>query len=165
MLTHWKDPDAGRNWGKEEKGMTEDEMAGWHHRFDGYEFGWTPGVGDGQGGLVCCDLWGRKSQTQLSAWTELNWKEINPEYSLEGLMLKLKLWYFGYLMQRADSLEKTWLMRKDPDAGKDWRPKEKGTKEDEMVRWHHWLNGYEFGWTPGVGNGQGGLACHSPWGH
>ena len=50
-----KDSDAGRNWGQEEKGMTEDEMAGWHHRLDGGEFEWTPGVGDGQGGLACCD--------------------------------------------------------------------------------------------------------------
>ena len=52
-----KDPDAGRDWGQEEKGMTEDEMAGW---LDGHGFGWTPGVGDGQGGLACCGSWGRK---------------------------------------------------------------------------------------------------------
>ena len=64
-------------------------------------------------------------------------KEINPEYSLEGLMLMLKLQYFGHLMRRADSFEKT-------DAGKDWRREEKGTTEDEMVGWHHWLNGHEF---------------------
>ena len=51
---------AGRDEGQEEKGMTEDEMAGWHHRLDGHEFERTPGVGDGQGGLVCCDSWGRK---------------------------------------------------------------------------------------------------------
>ena len=50
----WKDPDAGKDWGQEEKGMTEDEMVGWHHRLNGHGFGWTPGVGDGQGGLVCC---------------------------------------------------------------------------------------------------------------
>ena len=62
--------DAGRDWGQEEKGMTEDEMAGWHHRLDGRESEWTPGVGDGQGGLACCDSWGR---TRLSNWTELNW--------------------------------------------------------------------------------------------
>ena len=49
-----KDPDAGKDWGQEEKGMTEDEMAGWHHRLNGHGFGWTPGVGDGQGGLACC---------------------------------------------------------------------------------------------------------------
>ena len=50
-----KDPDAGRDWGQEEKGTTEDEMAGWHHRLDAHEFGWTPGVSDRQGGLACCD--------------------------------------------------------------------------------------------------------------
>ena len=59
---------------------------------------------------------------------------------------------------------KNWLIRKDADAGKDWR-KEKGTTEDEMVGWHHRLNGYEFEQAPGVGDGQGGLACCSPWGH
>ena len=61
-------------------------------------------------------------------------KEISPECSLEGLMLKLKLQYFGH-----------WLLGKDPDAGKDWRQEEKGTTEDEMVGWHHQLNGHEFG--------------------
>ena len=56
----WKDPDAGKDWGQEEKGTTEDEMAGWHHWLDGHGFGETPGVGDGQGGLACCGSWGRK---------------------------------------------------------------------------------------------------------
>ena len=55
-----KDSDDGRDWGQEEKGMTEDEMAGWHHWLNGHESEWTPGVGDGQGGLVCCGSWGRK---------------------------------------------------------------------------------------------------------
>ena len=168
-----KDFDAGRDWGQEEKGMTEDEMAGWHHRLDGCGFEWTPGVGDGQGGLVCCNSWGCKESdtTEQLNWTELlgrkvmtnldsilksrdyfankgppsqsygfsnshvwmweldhkeswgpkNWcfelwcwrrllrvlwtarrsnqsilKEISPECSLEGLMVKLKLQYFGY---------------------------------------------------------------------
>ena len=63
-------------------------------------------------------------------------KEINPGISLEGMMLKLKLQYFGHLMRRVDSLEKT-------DAGKDWRQEEKGTAEDEMAGWHHRLNGRE----------------------
>ena len=68
-----KDPDAGRDWGKEEKGTTEDEMAGWHHRLNGHGFGCTPGVGDGQGGLACCDPWGRKESdtTERLNWTEL----------------------------------------------------------------------------------------------
>ena len=64
-----KDSDAGRDWGQEEKGTTEDEMAGWHHWLDGRESEWTPGDGDGQGGLACCDSWGR---SRLSDWTELN---------------------------------------------------------------------------------------------
>ena len=60
---------------------------------------------------------------------------------------------------------KSWLIGKYPDAGKDWRQKEKGTTENEMVWWHHWFNGHEFESTLGVGNGQGGLAYCSPWGH
>jgi len=67
-----KDSDAGRDWGQEQKGMTEDEMAGWHHRLDGHEFGWTPGVGDGQGGLACCNSWGCK-ESDTTEW--LNWTE------------------------------------------------------------------------------------------
>ena len=55
-----KDSDAGRDWGQEEKGTTENEMAGWHHQLDGHEFGWTPGVDDGQGGLACCDSWNHR---------------------------------------------------------------------------------------------------------
>ena len=58
---------------------------------------------------------------------------------------------------------KNWFIWKDLDAGKDWGQEKKGTTEDEMVRWHHQLNGHEFGWTPGVGDGQGGLGCCSPW--
>ena len=60
---------------------------------------------------------------------------------------------------------KSWLIGKDPDAGKDWRQGEKGMTEDEMVGWHHWLNGHGFGWALGVGDGQGGLACCGSWSH
>ena len=60
---------------------------------------------------------------------------------------------------------KSWLIWKDPDAGKDWGQEKKGTTEDELVGWHHWLDGNGFGWTPGVGDGQGGLACCGPCGH
>ena len=87
-------------------------------------------------------------------------KKISPGCSLEGLTLKLKLQYFGRLPDA-----KSWLIWKDPDAGKDWGQEEKGTAEDEMAGWHHWHNGHGFGWTPGVGDGQGGLACYSSWGH
>ena len=70
-----KDPDAGRDWGQEEKGTTEDEMAGWHHSLDGREFEWTSGDGNGQGSLACCDSWGHKASnmTEQLNWTELNW--------------------------------------------------------------------------------------------
>ena len=72
----WKDPDAGKDWGREEKRMTEDEMSGWHHWLDGHEFERTPGVGDGQGGLVCCSPWGCKESdmTELLNWTELSFR-------------------------------------------------------------------------------------------
>ena len=60
---------------------------------------------------------------------------------------------------------KSWLIRKDPDAGKDWRQEQKGTTEYEMVGWHHQLNGHEFEQARGVGDGQGSLACCSPWSH
>ena len=62
-----KNPDAGRDWGQEEKGMTENEMAGWHHRINGHEFEWTLGVGDGQGGLACCNSWGCK-ELDMTEW-------------------------------------------------------------------------------------------------
>ena len=86
-------------------------------------------------------------------------KEFSPEYPLEGLMLKLKLQYFDHLMWRTDSLEKTLML------GKIEGQEEKGMTEDEMVGWHHWLNEHEFEQTPGVGDGQGCLACCSPWSH
>ena len=70
-----KDPDAGKDWGHEEKGTTKDEIVGWHHRLDGHGFGWTLGVGDGQGGLVCCGSWGRK-ESDMTDRTEL--KQLIP---------------------------------------------------------------------------------------
>ena len=79
----------------------------------------------------------------------------SPGISLEGMMLKLKFQYFGHLMWRVDSLEKT-------NAGRDWG-QEKGTTEDEIAGWHHRLDGREFRWTLGVGDGQGGLACCDSW--
>ena len=84
-------------------------------------------------------------------------KEINLEYSLEWLMLKLKLQYFGHLMRRANSLEKTLMLQRI------WRHEEKGATEDEMVGWQHRLNWHELEQTPGDGQGQGSLAYCSPW--
>ena len=77
----WKDLDAGKDWGQE-KGMTEDEMAGWHHWLNAHEFEWTLGVGDGQGGLACCNSWGRKESNTSE---QLNWTEW---------MDTLKEWYW-----------------------------------------------------------------------
>ena len=85
-------------------------------------------------------------------------KEISPEYSLERLTLKLKLQYFGYLMRRANSLEKTLMLGKiEGRRRKGW--------QDEMVGWHHQLDGHEFEQAPGDGEGQENLVCCSPWGH
>ena len=74
-----KDPDAGTDWGQEEKGTTEDEMAGWHYQLDGQEFEWTPEIGDGQEGLACCDSWGHKESdtTELQNWRELMYLFFN----------------------------------------------------------------------------------------
>ena len=85
-------------------------------------------------------------------------KEASPEYSLEGLMLKLKLQYFGYLMQRTDSLKKPLML------GKIEGRRRRG-RQDEMDKWHHQLNGHEFELALGVVDGQGSLVCCSPWGH
>ena len=83
----WKDPDAEKDWGQEEKRMTEDEMVGWHHQFNGHEFGWTPGVGDGHGGLVCCGTWGHK-ELDMTEWLNYPMKVLGisglPRTSLTG---------------------------------------------------------------------------------
>ena len=80
----WKDPEAGQDWSWEGKGTTEDEVAGWHHWLDGHEFEWTPGVGDEQGGLACCNSWGYKESdvTEQLNWTELNWDAITEDFKL-----------------------------------------------------------------------------------
>ena len=101
------------------------------------------------------------------SWESLGLQEIQPVHS-EGD----QSWIFiGRTDAEAEILilwppdVKNWLTGKDPDARKDWRWEEKGMTEDEMVGWHHWLNGHEFEQTLGDGEGQGGLACRSSWGH
>ena len=89
-----KDPDAGKDWGQKEKGTTEDEMVGWHHRLNGHGFGCTPAIGDGQGGLACCSSWGRK-ESDTTEW--LNWTEpifdIVVHYSFFiGILLPERAW-------------------------------------------------------------------------
>ena len=113
-------------------------------------------------GLAAFELWcwrrllrvpltaGRSNQSILN--------KSSPEYSLERHAVAETpiLWLLDV---------KNWLIGKDPDAGKDWMYEEKGMKEDEMFGWHHWLDGREFEWTPGVGDRQGGFMCSSPWDH
>ena len=93
----WKDPEARKDWGQKEKGMTEDEMVRWHYQLNGHGFGWTLGVGDGQGGLVCCDSWGRK-ESDTAEW--LNWTELtcfSLGLSCMGLFVPLRLdWLFPF---------------------------------------------------------------------
>ena len=101
--------------------------------------------------LLNCGVW----TSRRSNWSIL--KEISPGCSLEGLMLKLKLQYFGHLMRRVDSLEKTLML-----GGIGGRRRREW--QDEMAGWHHRLDGHEFLWTPGVGDGQGDLACCDLWG-
>ena len=74
-----KDPDAGKDWRQEEKGTTQDEMVGWRHQLNGYESEWTPGVGDGQGTLVCCGSWGHRESdtTEQLSWTEMALARVN----------------------------------------------------------------------------------------
>ena len=95
----WKDPDAGKDWRQEEKGMTKDEMAGWHHRHNGHGFEWTPGVGDGQGGLACCSSWGCKESdtTEQLNWTDFelqNCRIVPPKKVVCQFILPIKcLWH------------------------------------------------------------------------
>ena len=103
----WKDPDAGKGWGREEKGTTKNEMVGWHHRLNGRGFGWTAGVGDGQGGLASCGSWGCK-ESETTEW--LNWTEW-------FMLLSIFSCVFGYL--HASSLNK-YLFKYLPIFWWDW---------------------------------------------
>ena len=88
-----KDSDAGRDWEQEEKGTTEDEMAGWHHRLKPHEFGWTPGVGDGQGDLACCNSWGRKESDTTE---RLNWNWNRSNYK-SSYLIEILWWLIKYI--------------------------------------------------------------------
>ena len=91
----WKDPDVGKDWRQEEKGTTE-EMVRWHHRLNGHEFGWTLGVGDGQGGLACCSSWSCK-ESGMTEW--LNWTESFKNKSQQSLF-RIKLYLAIVLLRR-----------------------------------------------------------------
>ena len=152
-----KDPDAGKDWRQQEKGMTQDQMDGWYHQLNGYEFEQTPREGEGQGCLKSMGpqraghdwateqhKWLDKAQRTLGQWKYSVW-DYNVAYiSLYFCTRPLTRW-------------------KSPDAGKDWGQEEKGTTEGEMVGQQHQLNGHEFEQAPRLGDGQGSLACCSPW--
>ena len=113
--------------------------------------------------LTSCVLFSLKHTLYRSMYKEI--KPVNPKENQSWI-------FIGRTDAEAEapilwpSDVKSWLLRKDPaDAGKDWRQEEKGMTEDEKVGWHHGLDGHEFEQAPGVGDGQGGLACCSPWGH
>ena len=99
-----KDSDAGRDWGQEEEGTTADEMAGWHHWLDGRESEWTPGVADGQGGLACCDSWGRKESDMTE---RLNWTA----------MLRENVYLKSYVEPKNAYNISTWFSKQHPCSG------------------------------------------------
>ena len=101
----WKDPDAGKDWGQEKKGTTEVEMVGWHHCLNGHGFGWTPGVGDGQRGLVCCDSWGRK---ELDTTERLNWTEARYRcgFSKSIYSLPVSVWHLSHYLVNCHNISK-----------------------------------------------------------
>ena len=114
-----------------------------HRRIDAFELCWR---------RLLRVPWTARSSNQSML------KEISPGCSLEGLMLKLKLQNFGHWCEELTHLKRPWCWERLRAGGE-------GDTKDGMVGWHHWLNGHEFGWTPGVGDGQGGLACCDSWDH
>ena len=131
-----KDSDAGRDWGQEEKGTTEDEMAGWHHWLDGHEFEWTPGVGDGQGGLACCDSWGHKESDTTE---QLNWTELMTSLPVKNLPAMRETWVLSLgwedPLQNGKATHSNILAWRIP-----WGCKEVDTTELlSLSLWHLWL--------------------------
>ena len=119
----WKDPDAGKDWGQEEKGTTEDEMVGWHHRLNGHGFGWTLGVGDGQGGLACCGSWGWK-ELDTTEW--LNWTELMITFPVQSffnyVIAFLKLFFsFFWACVAIKRIKEKWVFLFFPDNKEDNR--------------------------------------------
>ena len=127
-----KDPDAGRDWGQEEKGTTEDEMVGWHHCLDGHEFEQAPGVGDGLWSLVCCNPWDCKEldMTEQLNWTELNWLDslsfafirltYNPKWgSTRKLVCLQSFGHLSHLPAKCGHFVQSWV-RKAPICYRSW---------------------------------------------
>ena len=177
----WKDPEAGKDWKWEERGMTENEMVGWHRWLNGYDFGWTPGVGDGHRGLACCSQWGCK-ESDMTEW--LNWTEparYQNMYQLFHICYWDRRQYFCFTDGSLyPGLHSQLHERGRFEAIHGMMPINYKSctviqghylkfinwtllmTEDEMVGSYHRLNGHEFEQTPGDSEGQG---CCSPWGH
>ena len=123
-----------------------------------------------------CETWTiKKAECQrtdafeLWCWRRLSRVPWTARRSNQSILKEISWIFIGKTDAEAETpilwpYDENWFIWKDPDAGKDWMQEKKGTTEDEMVGWHHWLNGHEFEWTPGDGDGQGSLACCSPWG-
>ena len=142
ILTWHSDVTSEQQQGAEERGRKYNCLMAEHQRIDAFELWcWRK--------LLRVPWTSRRSNQSII-------KEINPEYSLEGLMMTE-----APILWPPDA--KSWLIRKVPDAGKDWRQEEKETTEEQMVGWHHWLSGQEFEQALEDGDGQGSLACCSPW--
>ena len=143
-----KDPDARKDWRQEEKGMTGDAIVGWYHWLTGHEFGKLQEL------VMDREVWHVAVLGVTKSWTRLrDWWVFTGRTDAEAETPVL--W---------PPHTKSWLIGKDPEAGRDWGQEEKGMTEDEMAGWHHWLDGHEFEKTPGVGDRQGGLACCGSWG-
>ena len=111
----WKDPDAGKDWRQEEKGTTEDEMAGWHHQLNAHEFGWTPGAGDGQGGPGYCGSWGCK---QSDMTDQLNWTDSLPPRGKFGLLQNSVETGNGQGLKRSKTDQQKYLEPSSPSSQK-----------------------------------------------
>ena len=156
-----KDPEAGRDWGKE--GKAEDEMAGWRHQLDGHEFQWTPGVGDGQGGLACCDSWGRKESDTTE---RLNWTEhahthtqgcTHAYVDMTCIFMHLNVLRYRVWVKVLTVVISQWFYFLICVFQMVCNAHEFG--------WHHQLNGPESEQILGDSEGQGSQSCWSPWGH
>jgi len=100
-----QDPKPWKDWRQEKKGMTEDEMVGWHHQLNGHEFEWTPGVGDGQGGLACCNPWGHK---ELDTTERLNWTEASHNWPWVKNIIQICVNFLFRMYQRNISANEDW---------------------------------------------------------
>ena len=157
------------------KGWNQPPLAKWMLKMDGFPSK-IKKTGKRRRMDVRVGLWRKLSAEELTLLKcgvgEDSWESLglqgdptSPFWRRSALGFLWKEWFWSWNSSTLATWAKNWLSGKDPDAGKDWRQEEKGRTDDEMVGWHHWLNGHEFEQAPRVGEEQGSLACCSPWGH